>query len=86
MPRHVAPPHLPDELRPLPHVRRFRRVRRLIRRDPGCVLRALPRNLGRCVLASRFIRAVRSALEATVPADLADKLMTAASGGGTDGT
>jgi predicted RNA-binding protein YlxR (DUF448 family) len=43
-------------------------------RDAACIAGATTRGtLGR-------------ALEATVPADLADQLMTAASGGGTDGT
>jgi uncharacterized protein len=43
-------------------------------RDAACIAGATGRGgLGR-------------ALEATIPADLADQLMTAASGGGTDGT
>ena len=39
-----------------------------------------------CIAGATGRGALGRALEATVPADLADKLMTAASGGGTDGT
>jgi predicted RNA-binding protein YlxR (DUF448 family) len=39
-----------------------------------------------CIAGATGRGALGRALQATVPADLADKLMTAASGGGTDGT
>jgi predicted RNA-binding protein YlxR (DUF448 family) len=39
-----------------------------------------------CIAGATTRGALGRALEATVPADLADQLMTAASGGGTDGT
>ena len=39
-----------------------------------------------CVTGATGRGALGRALETTVPADLADQLMTAASGGGTDGT
>ncbi len=39
-----------------------------------------------CVTGATGRGVLGRALETTVPADLADQLMTAASGGGTDGT